>query len=112
MTTYTRRIILVVATTDQVAANLLAAGFDPDTGGDKTFGSIRLSPTGSEPPTHYGCSTPMTPETLAEVEALQPTGFPTGRIYRGYNDYDDEPDVTRYTFEDAIADMGLQRIGA
>lgn len=37
-------------------ANWLAVKVDFDTGGDKTFGSMRLSADGNEPPSHTGCN--------------------------------------------------------
>ena len=109
MTEYTRRAILVVTAADQAAANVEATTLDPDTGGAKTFG-VPLSPTGNDPPTHYACSTLITPATLTTVEALQASTFPTGAVYRGLNEYDDEPAVTRWEFDAAIADLGLARI--
>ena len=109
MTAFVRRVTLVVEAADQAAANQQAATLDPDTGGDKTF-SIALSATGANPPTHYACFGVVTLPTLAAIEALYASDFPTGRIYRGHNPYDDEPGITRWTFKDAIADMELQVI--
>jgi hypothetical protein len=45
-------------------ANSLADNWDPD-GGGTTFGTVRLSPTGQEPATHYATSTPST-ETMRD----------------------------------------------
>ena len=109
MTAYIRRVTLVVEAADQAAANQQAATLDPDTGGNKTF-SVPLSFIGSNPPTHYACFGVVTLATLAAIEALHASDFPNGKIYRGHNPYDDEPAITRWTFEDAIADMGLQVI--
>ncbi len=109
MTAYTRRTILVVTATDRDAANIQVVTIDPDTGGDKTFGAP-LSTTGNDPPTHYACSTVIKPATLATVEALQASTFPTGSVYRGHNEYDDEPAITRWTFDEVLTDLGLARI--
>ena len=107
--THTRRATLIVTATDQGATNLKAATIDPDTGGDKTF-SIPLSDSGSNPPTHYAAFGTFTPTTLAQIEGLVQTDFPNGKVYRGYCEHDTEPGILRFTFEEAIADMGLQRI--
>lgn len=109
MTVYTRRIIMIVTAADQETANDIAVNIDPDSGGQFTF-SVPLSATGNDPATHYACSTLIKPATLTQVEAVKLQQFPTGVIYRGEHDLDDEEGVTRYTFEDAIAHAGLQRI--
>lgn len=53
--TWPYRHIILVAAAEQAAANLIAAEIDPDDG-SQTFG-VPLSADGSEPATHYGCST-------------------------------------------------------
>jgi len=109
MTEFTRRVILIVSAEDQDAANILGESFDPDIGGSETFLSP-LSATGEPPATHFACGTSMTPATLAQVEATKAESFPTGKIYRGVHELDDEEGVERYTFDQALADAVLQRI--
>ena len=100
---------MIVTAADLEAANAIAVGIDPDAGGGYTF-SVPLSASGNEPATHYACSTLIKPDTLAQVEILQQEQFPTGYIFRGEHDLDDEPAITRYTFDDAIASINLERI--
>jgi len=101
--------MLFVTADDRDAANADAELIDPDTGGEFTF-SIPLSPSGEDPATYYGCSTVIKPATLLQVEALRQSKYPTGSIYRGQNEYDNEPDIDRYTWEEVLTDMGLQVI--
>lgn len=108
-TEYMRTAILFVEASDRDAANADAALTDPDTGGAYTF-SVPLSSTGEEPATFWAASTVIRPAILAQAEAIHQSKYPTGSIYRGQNEYDNEPDIVRYTWEEALADMGLQVI--
>ena len=52
----TERVTLTVPDSLQAAANRLAAIFDPDTGGHRTFSLCPVSPTGELPATHWRAS--------------------------------------------------------
>ena len=93
------RWIIFVKEQQIIAANGLMTPIDPDTGGDKTFGDVRLSATGEEPRTHSGCNTAATGAMTYGIK----TAFehvPWADIYDGHE----------WTWEDALADMGLQVI--
>lgn len=109
MRAYTRRVILVVTEADQNAANQQAANLDSDVGGNNTF-SIPISPTGNDPATHYACNGLVRPTTLTAIESIQQVSFPTGKIYRANYEFDDEEGVTRWSYDQVLSDMGLQRI--
>jgi hypothetical protein len=106
-----KALIMVVTAADRAAANAQASVFDPDTGGDKTFDFVMLSASGSAPATHYATEGIVTAATYSSILTLQLTTFPDASVYRGYSDYDDEEGITRHTFEEVLADLGLQRIG-
>lgn len=106
-TEYIRRVIVFVEASDQAAANVQAALLDPDIGGNQTL-SIPLSATGSAPATWYSCGATCRLVTYNAVLSLQAT-FPTAKIYRGYNEYDEGPE-TKYTLQDALTDAGLQLV--
>lgn len=57
MTLWPHAVVLITPIELQAQANELANTFDPDAGGASTFGSVRLSATGSEPATHLGANT-------------------------------------------------------
>ena len=109
MTKYIRRIIVIVTAADRDAANAQAAMVDPDTGGGSTF-LVPLSASGMDPPTHYAADTLVTLETLGQIEGMQATSFPTATIHRGHNEYDDEPGITRYTFDEVLIERELEKI--
>jgi hypothetical protein len=54
-------VILVIPVEVVEQANRVAAIFDPDTGGEYTFGGCLLSPDGAAPATHCMASTIMKP---------------------------------------------------
>ena len=56
MTEYTHTINIIVPLAIVDEANYFASIIDPDTGGNKTFGSLQLSADGSEPATHTGAT--------------------------------------------------------
>lgn len=55
-------------------ANLLAAAFDPDVGGERTFDFVRMSGTGIEPASHAGAQTLIRPSLLQQVEFIKASG--------------------------------------
>jgi len=101
MSTYLNRYIVVVDWKKLQAANGMAHSWDPDVGGAKTFGSVRLSPTGSDPPTHTACNTAANvPIKAGILNALH--HVPWARLYDIYND--------GWTWQAVLDDMGLQEI--
>jgi hypothetical protein len=52
------RLFVFVTAASLGTANALMKSIDrsPDWAGEKTFGSVKLSPDGSEPTTHYACN--------------------------------------------------------
>lgn len=103
MTEYIHRYFIFVIWDKIELANRQAGekpgGYDPDTGGNKTFGSVRLSPTGQEPATHTACNT-------AATNAMSTGIFNSGN----------PPFITIYNaadgwiWETALTDAGLQVI--
>lgn len=78
------------------AANRLAAIFDPDTGGARTFGGCGLSPTGEAPATHYMASSAIKSQYLtaltdpaAAMAALTALAEQYGREPPAQQDVDD-----------------------
>lgn len=98
-TEYVYRYYIFIKENKLATANNLAANWDPDTGGDETFGSVRLSPTGQEPATHYGAATYATP-TMRDGITNALGNISWASLYT------DPP----WTWETALADMGLQRV--
>lgn len=100
MTEYIYRYFIFVEWGKLIPANAQANAWDPDEGGEFTFGDLRLSANGQEPPTHSGCNTPAT-------EAMK-TGifnaFSHVPFYKLYS-IDDG-----WTWETALADAGLEII--
>lgn len=109
MTLHTRTVHLVIPAGIRLAANQRATNIGSDLGGDHAY-TAPLSPNGSEPATHYAGSGVLPVNVLDSAKSVLGNEFPASRIYRGHNDYDNEPGITRRTFDEAIADMGLQRI--
>ena len=98
-TIWTDRWIIFVDEEYIDSANAQMSPIDPDTGGDKTFGAVRLSPNGEEKRTHSACSTAATEQmTQGIFQAFQHA--PWADIYDGHE----------WTWEDALIDMGLQVI--
>ena len=100
-TIWTDHWIIFVKEQQITAANGMMTPIDPDTGGDKTFGALRLSATGEEPRTHSGCSTAATGAMTGGIR----TAFehvPWAELYDGHE----------WTWEDALTDAGLQVIEA
>ena len=99
VTEWVDRWIIIVDEEFIDSANAQMSPIDPDTGGDKTFGSVRLSPDGQEKRTHTGCN------TAAKVDMTQGifTAFdhvPWANIYNAHE----------WTWEEVLDDMGLQVI--
>lgn len=91
----------IFVTVDKVTiANNRAKNWDPDSGGDKTFGSIRLSPTGQDPATHVAAATYANASMRNGIESAF-SAVPWAGLYKEANGW---------TWEFALADMGLQRI--
>lgn len=98
-TAYTYRYFIFVEVSRLATANNFAKNWDPDTGGDQTFGGVRLSPTGQEPATHYGAATYATESMKNGItQALGNVSW--AQLYT------DPP----YTWETAMTAAGLKRI--
>ena len=104
-TIWNERWIIIIEWNRIAAANGVYSGIDPDTGGSETFGKVRLSPTGEEPPTHTGTNTAATGAMTVGIK----------------NAFERAPWATLYdvnelgwdffeAWRNALADMGLQEI--
>ena len=99
-TTWVYRAIIVVQWNRLTPANAAAAAWDPDTGGGETFGSVRLSADGQEPPSHSACNTALTDGRRTQVlEAFE--HIPFVDVYWS---------AAGWTWESALVDAGLQVI--
>jgi hypothetical protein len=100
MTKYIHRYLIFVQWNKLTPANAQAKAWDPDTGGEFTFGSVRLSADGQEPPTYSACNTAATDNMRTQIlDAF--THVPFYKIYST---------VDGWTWETALADAGLQVI--
>ena len=100
MTEYIHRYFIFVQWNKLIPANAQAKVWDPDTGGEYTFGNMRLSADGQEPPAYSGCNTPATDTMRTHIlDAFQHVPF-----YKIYSTADG------WTWDTALADAGLQMI--
>lgn len=77
----THRYAIIADVDNQSAANNAAASWDPDTGGDQTFGNVKLSADGTTPASHTGCNT-LTNSTM-RTQILDALGnVPLYDVYR------------------------------
>ena len=90
------RVLIFIPEADQARANDLAATFDPGDGSD-TFRTVRLSPSGKKPVTHYACDTRMTQERVDQLPTIRD-------IHQTWNYRLD------MEFEQAMSEVGLTRI--
>ena len=105
MTKYTGTIdfwIMFCKISNVNGGNALAAVWDFDTGGDKTFNNgSRLSATGQEPATHIGINTACDSEMMDKIENAVTQGTPW---LTGYKESDG------FTWASALTDIGLKVI--
>lgn len=106
--TFTR---LTIPVEHRDACNRVAALFDPDTGGEKTFGVDRRSVDGTEPATHYRASgaiktvyLPFLQDAAQALPALQHLAQVYGR------EQPDPADVETFCNVVIVGDDGLQRV--
>lgn len=99
------RRVIIIEWDHRDTANNWAATWDPNPNGDETFGSVRLSPDGTEPPTHTGCNTAATDPMLDGIQEAV-VGIPWARLFTPRFDGEEPHEL----WERALADMGLQRI--
>lgn len=97
-TAYEFHRIIFVTNSHITPMNAQAKNWDPDTGGDQTFGGVLLSGDGEEPSTHTACNTRATTQMKNAIDGQDNTPFVT--VYDG----DD------FTWQEALDDMGLQVI--
>ncbi|HEB26681.1 MAG TPA: hypothetical protein ENI05_02740 [Porticoccus sp.] len=100
MTEYIHRYFVFVQWDKLTPANAQAKAWDPDTGGELTFGGVRLSADGQEPPTYSACNTAATDTMRTKILAAF-THVPFYNIYLA---------VDGWTWETALDDAGLQVI--
>lgn len=92
-----RRLFIFVRADRLAPANSAARAWDPDTGGDETFGSVPLSDDGGASVSHYGANTQVTADMRTQVlDALGNVPF--------YHVYDT---ADGWTWETALNDAGL-----
>lgn len=109
------RHIVIVSAEEQAAANVVAASIDPDDGSD-TFG-VRLSASGNEPATHFGCHT-LANEAMAGVMYDSQSLLTSVRWWRTSADTQLLIDSNtphgsigqRFTWQDALTSLSLQPI--
>jgi hypothetical protein len=99
-TVYTNRYIIFVQWDKLTPANAAAKAYDPDAGGEFTFGTVRLSADGNEPPTHSACNTAATDSMKTQIL----DAFTNVPFYAIYNTADG------WTWQTALVDAGLQVI--
>lgn len=97
--TFVFRKIIFIEWNRQIAANAMAQAWDFDTGGFQTFGAVRLSPTGEEPPTHTAANTGAN-QSMNDGIQIALGSVPWANLYDGMV----------WTWTLALADMGLQVI--
>lgn len=100
MTEYIHRYFIFVQWNKLTPANAQAKAWDPDTGGEYTFGDRRLSADGEEPATHSACDTPATNTMRTKILAAL-DNVPFYKIYST---------TGGWTMDSALADAGLQVI--
>lgn len=66
-TDWTHRYVIVVGWQQRQMLNSQAASWDPNPGGDETFGRVRLSADGTEPPSHTACNTKATDAMQTQI---------------------------------------------
>lgn len=96
MSTYTERLLVVIPESRKRQAEAVALTADPSTEGD-TF-TVGLSPTGSEPATHFWCGWVMTKTQRGRIIAIEKSA--DGQIF----------DMEEYTPEKVLEELGLKRI--
>lgn len=62
MSNWNKRAVIVIPVEGLEIANKIAKAFDPDSGGDKSFGILRVG----NPVTHYVCNTPLV-DSMADL---------------------------------------------
>ena len=97
------RCYIIIPIDKAALANRLAAKLDPDTGGDKTFGDVLLSPTGLPPATHTACSSVLTAACKTKIDQhMTDRDVPLSKLfYRAAN----------WDWQKALNDRGLKVIG-
>ncbi len=99
-TKFTDHYFIFVALGKRSDANLLAKAWDFDTGGDKTFSSVRLSANGREPATHVACNTAADARMKAGIVASRSSTAQT-KVYSKRDGW---------TWKKALRDMKLKVI--
>jgi hypothetical protein len=100
-TEYTDRAFIMVTANRLNQANNAAKNWDPDVGGDKTFGSLMLSASGNAPVQWYGCDTRLTPAMKAKVDTFKSSNTNNCKYYL---------ESAGWSWESALTDAGLKVI--
>lgn len=95
------RRVIVVEWDRRDVANNWAAQWDPDTGGDETFGSVELSTDGTDPPSHTACNTAAADPMLDGIHEAT-VNVPWAGLYELQ-----DGETPHELWERALADMGL-----
>lgn len=80
-------------------ANREADHWDPYGGGAETFGLLRMSATGLEPPSHTACSTVVNGDVAGMIQTAA-RQVPFVEVF----------DASEYTFDEAAAAVGVKAI--
>ena len=92
--------IIFITWNKRNVGNNWAKVWDFDSGGEGTFGKVRLSPTGTEPPTHTATFTRA--DAIMNAGILEALGnVPFAAMY---------DTAEGWTWPDSLLDMGLQVI--
>ena len=96
-----QRVFVIVPAQRQGLANALAAQIDPGKRGGRTFSTVKLSPTGEPPVTHYACSALMNPDGRAATGRGKTDHIPKTAIYDA---------ADGWTWSGVLADLNLKQI--
>lgn len=94
------RAIVFVEWGKRDTANNWASDWDPNPDGDQTFGTVRLSSDGTDPPSHTACNT-LADSTMKQKILEAADNVPFSSIYWISDGWD---------WPSALQDMGLQEI--
>lgn len=117
MTNYIHRMIVIVLESEKDISNMLSTQITGNEGDINTFDIVKLSPTGNEPVTHYGCNTVSTEEMRISMEGAEQQlsgvwwwrlGNPDGLLKDSSTGV--QSPGQPFNFDDAINEINLKRI--
>ena len=71
MTEYIHRYLIFVQWNKLIPANAQSKAWDPDIGGEYTFGNVRLSVDGENPPLYSACNTLATDSMRTNILTIK-----------------------------------------